>query len=191
MTIERPTPHLVEKSCLEFDAQDAGYDAAVQLVFKQWPLSTVRAEILVKVVVLNRLYSTNIYNVSTAVDRILELDFDRRSKEGDLSLVNELAQMKFSDRTRNCLSFASKYCAWHNQDVFPIFDTFIENQLYAQQAREPFCDFSMKLIRDYAKFCEALERFRAKYGLTAFSLRQLDKYLWMEGSKASKAEEAR
>jgi hypothetical protein len=43
MTIERPTAQLVEKSCLEFEAQEAGYDAAMHLVFKQWHLNTVRA----------------------------------------------------------------------------------------------------------------------------------------------------
>ena len=185
MTIERPTPLIVAEKAHQFDVQDEDYDAAVRLVFERWPLNTVRAEILVKVVVLNRLYSTNIYDVAAVASRIRELDFDGRVKEADKSLVNELAEIRFRDRTRRCPSFASKYCAWHNPDAFPIYDGFVEDRLWAHQTAEPFCDFKRDRLSDYTKFCEALERFRNRFGLTACSLREIDKFLWIEGEEES------
>ena len=47
-----------------------GADPAVKLAFDAWPRNEMFEEILVKVVVLNRLYSTNIYNVYGVAEHI-------------------------------------------------------------------------------------------------------------------------
>src|SRR4051812_5412380 len=71
----KPTPERVRDILSQYGSDDRyfGADTAVRLVFEQWPQNLQYEEILVKVIVLNRLYSTNIYDVYTVAKRIWEL----------------------------------------------------------------------------------------------------------------------
>ena len=51
-------------SAFENDPRYYGADEALGLVFKQWPANVELSHVLIKVVLLNRLYNTNIFAVS-------------------------------------------------------------------------------------------------------------------------------
>ncbi len=176
----RPVPEIVNRAVDAFDKQDESYDAAVRLVFNQWQSNTTAAEVLVKVVVLNRLYGTNIFAVQPVVQRILELKIDPRLEAGDPSLVDDLARIRFNDKTRNCFSFASKYCSWHAPEQFPMYDSYVDARLWAYQNAFKFAKFARNEMYIFQRYREILDEFREFFGLTAFSRREIDKFLWAE-----------
>lgn len=86
---------------------------------------------MIKSCLLNDFYSTNIFDIFTVSKHIITVpNIDERLKNGDLSLVGEIAKVQMKDgNIRNFYSFASKYCSHHNVKAFPIFDSFIEKML--------------------------------------------------------------
>ena len=57
----------------------------VTQIFKLYPTNTVLEEVLIKVLVLNDLYSTNILGTYAVAKHILDLHIDERLKNGDAS----------------------------------------------------------------------------------------------------------
>ena len=120
-------------------------EAALTWLFKTYPKNTDLNQVLIKVTALDALYSTRIYHITETARHIIELkDFDKRVQEGDLSLVRALAVFKVklhtnkrnpdqkadkSTREKHIFSFASKYCSWHNPDVYPIYDSKVRDKL--------------------------------------------------------------
>ena len=96
--------------------------------------------ILIKVTLLNSFYSTMIKNKDlVALARYIEsLNFDEKlTQYGDkpnVELVHELAygirDYVIKKDINNIYSFASKYCAWHEPDLYPIVDSYTKGVLY-------------------------------------------------------------
>ena len=96
--------------------------------------------ILMKVTMLNSFYSTMIKNKDlVAVARYIEcLGIDERlAQYGDkpnIELVYELAygirDYVIKKDINNIYSFASKYCAWHEPNLYPIVDSYTKGVLY-------------------------------------------------------------
>lgn len=163
-----------------------GADPAVNLAFSSWPTNRMLEQILVKVVVLNKLYSTNIYNVYGVAEHIRELDIDSRLSAGDLSLVADVAHVAFArDQQFTFYSFATKYCAWHEPELFAPYDSYVDDVLWAHQRTSSFGSFHRYELRDYPALVRVLADFASYFGLREFSRKQLDKYLWLEGRLAS------
>jgi hypothetical protein len=125
--IPEPTHEYVQKRKREIENDPTwfGADATVRLVFDSWPSNHVYAEVLAKVVVLNRLYSTNIFNVYAVAEHIVRLQIDERLASGDLTLAADLARVKIGDGVRNNYSFATKYCSFQRPDVYQIYDSYV------------------------------------------------------------------
>lgn len=134
--------------------------------------------IIIKCSVLNDFYSTNIFKVYPVARHILELDIDDRLKNGDISLVNEIANNKISGKEKNFYSFASKYCSHHNQEEYPIYDYYVDQMLRHFRNVDVFFDFDNNDLKNYEKFKNILLKFREFYKLEKFSLKDLDRYLW-------------
>lgn len=185
MAIERPTAKYVRDQLRESEGQDRywGADPAVRLVFDEWPENTVPAHVLVKVTILNALYATNIFNVYPVADRILSLKLDERLRDGDETLVADVAQVKLGKKNKTLLSFASKYCAWHQPDRFQIFDSRVEYMLWEYRKAFAFADFQRGTLRDYPSFARIIGEFRDFFGLKEFTRKKIDKFLWVEGGK--------
>ena len=139
--------------------------------------------IIIKCSVLNDFYSTNIFKVYPVACHILELDIDKRLKQGDISLVNEIANNKIANKEKNFYSFASKYCSHHNQEEYPIYDSYVDQMLRHFRNVDRFVDFDNEDLKDYKKFKNILLDFRKFYKLDKYSLKELDKYLWQAGKK--------
>lgn len=139
--------------------------------------------IIIKCSVLNDFYSTNIFKVYPVACHILELDIDDRLKNGDISLVNEIANNKISGKEKNFYSFASKYCSHHNQEEYPIYDYYVDQMLRHFRNVDVFFDFDNADLKNYEKFKNILLKFREFYKLEKFSLKDLDRYLWQVGKE--------
>ena len=145
------------------------------------PENKLLEDILIKVSTLNDFYSNNIFSVFPVAKHILELDIDERLKVGDLSLVNDIADVKELDRT--FYSFATKYCSHHNPEVFPIYDNYVLRVLVHFKKIDHFSKFTRNDLKNYIIFNEVLYEFYKFYELENYSKKDLDRYLWLVGKE--------
>lgn len=152
-----------------------------KLFFDLLPENKVIEDILIKCSTLNDFYSTNIFSIFPVAKHIHQLNIDKRLKEGDLTLVNDIAYVKELDR--RFYSFASKYCSHHNPEQFPIYDSYVSKILMHFKKVDKFAKFTNNNLKDYAKFRNVLDEFKTYYRLEQYSLKELDKYLWLLGKE--------
>lgn len=157
-------------------------DVAVGLVFQHWPANTDAAQVLVKVTVLNQLYSTQIRAVQVVANHIASLNIDERLRQGDLSLVHDigLVQLKSEEKPHFLLSFASKYCSWHEPEQFQIFDSLVEGLLFKYQCQFSFASYQRDELHNYPQFIQVIDQFRSHFGLSSIGRKRLDNFLWYE-----------
>jgi hypothetical protein len=181
---ETPSPALVQ-SYIDLWEGLENYvlqEKSLSLLFeKLCPRNTSIDAILLKVSALNDFYSTNIYNTYAVAKHILSLDVDARLQSGDLELVDDIARVKGLQRV--VYSFSTKYCSHHQPDRFPIYDSYVEQMLDHFRKRDCFGDFRKADLKRYEVFYKAIQLFRDHYGLSAFSIREIDIYLWQAGKK--------
>ena len=137
--------------------------------------------ILIKCSVLNDFYSTNIFDVYSVAKKILALDIDKRLANGDPTLVNDISVVKIKEKEKHFYSFSTKYCSHHNPDVYPIYDSYVEKVLKYFRKRNPKFNFKNEDLKEYAKFKEILLKFQKIYGIEKYTLKQLDRYIWLLG----------
>lgn len=145
------------------------------------PENKMIEDILIKSSTLNDFYSTNIFSIFTVAKHILELDIDERLQNGDLSLVDDIANVE--ELNKRFYSFATKYCSHHNPRDYPIFDNYVSRVLIYFKKQDKFAKFNSQDLRDYKKFNEILDKFAKFYNLEGYSKKELDMYLWQLGKK--------
>lgn len=105
-------------------AADSTYGAESQLIHEaltRFPRNDDLVVIAMKIGLIDITNSTHIsqyksqISVHTLASFILNCDFDRRVAEGDPTLVEDIAR---NTGAINLFSFASKYCTYHNVDVY-------------------------------------------------------------------------
>lgn len=201
-------------------------EIAINLLFKELlPKNDKFENVLLKVTVLNKFYSTQIldtYSLSknifeiiinlddrlaigdkTLVDEISNLD-DRLSK-GDKTLVDDISKKSVEGQKRSYYSFASKYCSHHNEELFPIIDSFVEKVIIYLIINDNKTIINNKNISDemkillsgkltkkgiqkfirekYNHFVTILTDIRRVYNLENVSYRDFDKFLWLWGKE--------
>ena len=147
------------------------------------PKNDTIESILLKVSCLNDFYSTKIFDTYSVARHILKMNIDSRLDRSDYSLVNELARVRINTTERHFYSFASKYCSHHKPDSFPIYDSFVEKMLIYYHKTDKFDNFKKGDLKTYEKFIEIIRNFQNTYGLSGFSLREIDIFLWLAGKK--------
>lgn len=169
-------------------------EKALEWLFKIYPANTELNAIIIKITCLDSFYGTNLtksYKIHEVAQEILKLDFDSRVQKGDISLVDDLATFGADKGKPKILSFASKYCVWHNngvygKDSFVILDSIVKSKLKEFNKIYKFSEkFGDKDLENYAKYKEILECFRKFFGLQC-SLREIDWYLWRLGKLEAK-----
>ncbi len=181
--LKTPTPKYVSR-CVKRFLEEPRYaiaDQAVASVFEQWPRNTVLKEVLAKVVVLNGLYSTSIYALYPVAKHIVSLEIDARLNLGDLQLVEDIAKITAGGKQRFNLSFASKYCSWHEPDQYQIYDSYVDRLLWAYRNRDHFARFQRRDLRSYTRYMQIIDQFRMYYGLAEIGRKELDQFLWIAG----------
>jgi len=162
--IHTPTNEFVQYYIKSFDKDNriSLTDKSISILLKKFPNNVELEEILLKVVSINTLYSTSILDTIKMAEWILKCNIDDRLKNGKADLVNNIAvghgirsnqsKDKLNPKDLIFYSFATKYCSWHNNNSFPIYDSFVEKILIEYQKRDKFSNFKAIELKDYCVF---------------------------------------
>lgn len=157
-------------------------EAALDKLFGLCPKNSDIKDVLLKSTVLNIFYSTQIRDIKPVAKKIVGMNIDHRLAEGDLTLVDDFGKVRRGDgKEVGIYSFATKYCSHHKPDVYPIYDSFVDTMLCYFQRRDKFYSFKPQQLLSYSLFYEVMVAFREYYGLTKYSFKLVDKYLWLLG----------
>jgi hypothetical protein len=131
-TFKLPTRGAIAEASEQFgrDIETKIVEAALTELLTRCPGNTDEAQVLLKVVTLNDLYSTQIPtrapkrpNVFDVARCIPELGLDPAFRDQSLEVVDRISSLQFPGKRKvNRFSFATKYANWHRPDVYPIWD---------------------------------------------------------------------
>ena len=183
-----PTPcnQEVEKYLELWDTNDKFVlqEKSINKLFTEiFPDNTNIEHVLIKASVLNDFYSTNIFSIFDMAKHIVSLDIDKRLKKGDETLISEIGHIVIADKEKYFYSFATKYCSHHNPETFPIYDSYVDKVLMHFKKRDKFTVFKQSDLKDYPTYKDILSQFAKFYGITSYSLKELDMYLWQLGKE--------
>jgi len=188
--LQTPTNKLVKTYIDTFNNDERYYlaDKAIISLFEAFPKNKKLEHILLKISVINDLYSTKILGTFNMARHIQQLDIDSRLKQGDPLLVNEISSghgiiSKKNSKEINFYSFATKYCNGHNRDSYAIYDSFVNKVLIAYRRKDKFSTFIETDLKNYTKFKKVVLDFKRFYNLTDHGLKQIDKFLWIYGKE--------
>lgn len=183
---DTPTTDLIDRYIDKFNSDERYYpaDQAIIKLFAAFPENKRLEDILLKISVINDLYSTNIYGTFKMAKHIQKLKIDKDLTEGVAELVNRIAtghniRRNKSNREINFYSFATKYCNWHNQEKYAIYDSFVEKILLAYRNKDRFSSFKNADLKDFKKFKSIIDDFVSFYDLEKHNLKEIDKFLWI------------
>lgn len=171
-------------------------EGALDMLFQAYPGNQRFEEVLVKISSLNALYSAGVLpdEYVKIADMICDLGIDERLQAGHPGLVEDIANgtreairgmkgPKGRPRGRR-YAFATKYCAFHNERAYPMRDSLVMDMLgkFRRRKDEGFA-YKGSELEYYPEFRGVVERFKVAYGLTEFSFREIDRYLWLLGQE--------
>lgn len=188
--LQTPTNDLLDEYIAKFNNDERYYpaDQAIIKLFEAFPENKRLEDILLKISVINDLYSTNIFGTFIMAKHIQRLDIDEDLEKGNPELVNRIAtgheiRANKTNKEINFYSFATKYCNWHNRDDYAIYDSFVEKVLLAYKRRDRFSDFKKADLKDFRRFKRVIMDFADFYNLTRHDLKEIDKFLWICGKE--------
>lgn len=130
----------------------------------------------------------SLYDISNIILNIK--DFDKRVAIGDIELVNEIANLSKNKFDINLFSFASKYCCYHNYDIYGRDDYSIFDNILKENIGIFINGITKAEIEDYRtnfkyeKYNNLLgELLDANNISIQFKRRKLDHYIWYLGKK--------
>lgn len=174
-----------------WDQQNSGtcgiYEPILSNVIVNNPTNTNFFTVLHKCLLINILYSTRIskFDLTIIANGIVNTkNFDYLLKQ-DLDITKAVDEIKKLTSRKN-YAFATKYCALHLGDRFPIYDSLSVNTLQHFQDKDHFyCqgDFDIaKASKNYGTYVDIYNKFIDTYlGGTSATYREVDKYLWTYG----------
>lgn len=171
----------------KFDVENELYERAINKIVNIFPLNINYDDILIKVILINKIYNTNIYNVYLMSESIMNLNIDDDIKNNNIDVIAKIdkSYYKIKDGKRkyiSCYSFATKYCNFHNKS-YPIYDSIIADMLYLYKLKDNFAQFNKIELRDYNIFIDVLNKFILFYNINDINYKDLDKFLWQYGKK--------
>ncbi|HLA86931.1 MAG TPA: hypothetical protein VJL10_02815 [Anaerolineales bacterium] len=181
--VEIPTVELVQKYINKFndDNELVLVENVLSELFEKYPDNHNLRDVLIKAAALNSLYSTNIYAIVRMAEHIVKEHIDIELQKGTSEVVEKIARIAIKGKIRNNYSFASKYCHWHQPEMYPIYDSYVDQLLWAYHNQHNFMEFKQIDLRHYPRYKEVIEAFRKHYSLSQFSFKELDKFLWIYG----------
>jgi hypothetical protein len=118
----------------KFRKDDLDYFEAVQQIFKKYPKNVIKAEVAIKFAVLDKLYSTVIFDKDKMINHIHNLatkeSLDNMLRRGNLEAIEKIRRghriLTKSNKERDNYSFATKYCHFSNPKCYPLYDQYVE-----------------------------------------------------------------
>lgn len=145
-------------------------------LFKNFPKNNNLQNVLVKVSCLNDFYSTNIKDTFSVAKVIFDLNIDKRLQDGDLNLVNDIAEKTKENAHRREYSFASKYCSFHKPEIYPIFDS--RNEAMLKFYKNKISEKPLELKKCYKNYVLIIDKYKDVFGLNDFSYKEIDRFNW-------------
>lgn len=150
--IEKITNEELEKYTLKVK-NDFKYRSAAELMelaLINNPLNNDIAMVSMKISLIDITNGTNLsrnlgkngglYKLSK---KIVESNFDERVKNGDITIIEELARFTKQEFNKNLFSFITKYCLYHNihcynRDDYAIYDSVLSKNLHRYISKENY-----------------------------------------------------
>jgi hypothetical protein len=180
-----PTVELVEAECRAFDLDPFNQlgDKALKELLEQFSLNVVSSYVLLKVLALNKLYSTRIrdIDVEPLARHIAAIGIDPLLNQGSLIAVERIFMCP--ELRRKYYSFATKFCSWHKPESYPLYDSYAVECLWTYKKQDSFHRFHRQDLWYYEKLVATVTAFRHWYKLDGLTFRQIDKFLWRSGYK--------
>lgn len=84
--------------------------------------------------------------------KITESNFDERVKNGDISIVEDIAKWTKKELGKNLFSFITKYCLYHSvhcydKDDFAIYDSVVSKNIYRYLSSDEFYSITGKKLK--------------------------------------------
>lgn len=148
-------------------------------------------DVLGKVVLINSLYSTAIYDVIKMARHIQGIEnIDKLIEKGDINAVEKMRKNhrifvgkkgNKKRKERDIYSFSTKYLNFHNQRAFPIFDNLVKRLL--PELNNKYKIISDKIVQkslyDYGVYKEFIDALRFHILLDDENYKRLDQGLWV------------
>lgn len=164
-------------------------DDLITDAFRKFPFNTELAVVAMKIGLIDITNSTNISRYKSKISAV-ELaeciisikDIDERIKAGDPEVVNEIAK---SNGKINLFSFATKYCCYHNKNVYEKDDYSILDTILKDSLPRYFDDIKTGEIKkwqnsfNYKEYNNYITRKLDELGITLeFRKRKFDHFVW-------------
>lgn len=157
--------------------------------FRKYPLNNDINIVAMKIGLIDVTNSTNIsrfkskINVAELASIIASIpNIDERIKDGDFKVVNEIAK---SNGKINLFSFASKYCCYHNMNVYEKDDYSIFDSVLTKILPKYFNDIKSRTFEkwrkniDYKSYNEFIGNKLDELGITTpYKRRKFDYFIW-------------
>ena len=157
----------------------------LKVIVNYYPNHNSREGVDYKVKYLNKFYSTYIMATNSVVKLICNRheQIDTGLQNGDPKVVDIIA--KCNDAGRTNYSFATKYCALHRPDLYPIYDSIVSDVFRMLREKGLLQDYLHcnkkdfeSILQNYTQYKKLYDSFMKQYGLTSLSYREVDWYLW-------------
>jgi len=193
--LEKPTVDVVKAVGKKFDEENKIFEDALAGLFEHYPTNTNTSDVLLKVLTLNALYSTQIPPYSNriptiweVIDHIVKLDIDVALSQGDENIVEKIADVNVINKHQRNYSFATKYCNWHRPELFPIYDSHVDICLWQMRIDGWVGGFDRQdMYCSYPKFKKIVTIFQDSFLPEKLTYKEIDKYLYYEGGKLLEA----
>lgn len=188
-TVDEPTEARISAACKKFDEENSVLEQALKELFGRFPRNDNNSHVLLKVAALNALYHTNILALEDVARHIHKHggQVDSDLALGLPGIVDIIASVTISatGKVRRNYSFATKYCSWHKQDSYPIWDSRVNAYLtwLKQRPKGSFLVKNPDSWAKYGEFVDMVNNLRKAYSLGGLSFKQIDKFLYTEGEK--------
>jgi hypothetical protein len=182
--IQVPTAERVKTAIEKFDRDNELVELTLRELFRQYPSNSDARHVLLKVVAVNSLYHTCIFALDTVARHIHEnyKAIDAAIAAGSPEVVDLIAHVKVNGKIHNFFSFATKYCSWHKPSAYPVYDSHVDHYLWSLQQQSRFSSFLHPDLWSYPRFVNIIKDFQTAYGLSAFSFKEIDQFLYQEGT---------
>ncbi len=172
------------------EPETARAESTIRELLATYGQNTQLEHVLTKVVTINALYHARVLDVDLhplAIHIWKIGDLDSKLKQGNPDAVDAI--WKSQGTRKHYFSFATKFCSWHNHEAYAIYDLNMWEALRAYKSKELGFQFKDSECKDYACFHAIVKRFQAAYDLDGYSLKDVDKFLWLVGYRLLKAKQ--
>jgi hypothetical protein len=159
-------------------------DAVISSAIQRFPVNIDIEQVLEKVVLINSLYGTAIFDTIKISKRICQIQFDAKIQQADISVVDDIRTghgiRTVANNDRDLYSFATKYSSWHDPNTFPIYDNLIKKLLVHLNSDLNFhTKFSQANLKIYSLLKNVIDSLIERLQLEEMNYKQMDQGLWV------------